>query len=53
MMRGASSSTMPHDRMHIVDNRDHNVDICVQHLAALALFEGTDGLRYTHTTKSA
>jgi 2-methylcitrate dehydratase PrpD len=32
--------TMPDDRMHIVDNRDIP-DICVQHLTALAIVDGT------------
>jgi 2-methylcitrate dehydratase PrpD len=39
--------TMPHDRMHIVDNREI-VDICVQHLAALALLDGTVGFAAAH-----
>jgi 2-methylcitrate dehydratase PrpD len=39
--------TMPHDRMHIVDNRDI-VDICVQHLTALALLDGTLGFAAAH-----
>ena len=39
--------TMPHDRMHIVDNRDI-VDICVQHLTALALLDGTVGFAAAH-----
>jgi 2-methylcitrate dehydratase PrpD len=39
--------TMPHDRMHIVDNREI-VDICVQHLAALALIDGTVGFAAAH-----
>ena len=38
---------MPHDRMHIVDNRDI-VDICVQHLTALALLDGTVGFAAAH-----
>jgi 2-methylcitrate dehydratase PrpD len=41
------SITMPHDRMHIVDNRDI-VDICVQHLTALALLDGTVGFAAAH-----
>jgi 2-methylcitrate dehydratase PrpD len=32
--------TMPHDRMHIVDNRSMP-DVCVQHLAAIAIVDGT------------
>jgi 2-methylcitrate dehydratase PrpD len=39
--------TMPHDRMHIVDNREI-VDICVQHLTALALLDGTVGFAAAH-----
>jgi 2-methylcitrate dehydratase PrpD len=42
--------TMPHDRMHIVDNRDI-VDICVQHLTALALLDGTVGFAAAHDEK--
>jgi 2-methylcitrate dehydratase PrpD len=41
------SITMPHDRMHIVDNRDI-VDICVQHLTALAVLDGTVGFAAAH-----
>jgi 2-methylcitrate dehydratase PrpD len=41
------SITMPHDRMHIVDNRDI-VDICVQHLTALALLDGSVGFAAAH-----
>jgi 2-methylcitrate dehydratase PrpD len=39
--------TMPHDRMHIVDNREI-ADICVQHLTALALLDGTVGFAAAH-----
>ena len=39
--------TMPHDRMHIVDNRTIP-DICVQHLAALAIVDGTVGFAAAH-----
>jgi 2-methylcitrate dehydratase PrpD len=39
--------TMPHDRMHIVDNRTIP-DICVQHLTALAIVDGTVGFAAAH-----
>ncbi len=39
--------TMPDDRMHIVDNRSMP-DICVQHLATLAVIDGTVTFAATH-----
>ncbi|HXF55591.1 MAG TPA: MmgE/PrpD family protein [Hyphomicrobiaceae bacterium] len=39
--------TMPDDRMHIVDGRDMP-DVCVQHLVALALLDGTVGFEAAH-----
>jgi len=39
--------TMPHDRMHIVDNRSIP-DICVQYLTALAIVDGTVGFAAAH-----
>jgi 2-methylcitrate dehydratase PrpD len=39
--------TMPADRMHIVDNRTI-ADICVQHLVAIALLDGTVGFAAAH-----
>jgi 2-methylcitrate dehydratase PrpD len=39
--------TMPDDRMHIVDNRDMP-DVCVQHLVAVALIDGTVGFHAAH-----
>lgn len=39
--------TMPDDRMHIVDNRDMP-DVCVQHLAAVALLDGTVSFQAAH-----
>ncbi|WP_431285511.1 MmgE/PrpD family protein [Humitalea sp. 24SJ18S-53] len=37
---GAITITMPDDRIHIVDDRSMP-DVCVQHLAAVALLDGT------------
>lgn len=42
--------TMPDDRIHIVDNRDMP-DVCVQHLVALALLDGTVGFKAAHDHK--
>jgi 2-methylcitrate dehydratase PrpD len=39
--------TMPDDRMHIVDNRSMP-DVCVQHLATLAVIDGTVTFAATH-----
>ncbi len=39
--------TMPDDRIHIVDNRDMP-DVCVQHLVALVLIDGTVGFKAAH-----
>lgn len=39
--------TMPDDRIHIVDNRNMP-DVCVQHLASLALLEGTVSFDAAH-----
>ncbi len=39
--------TMPDDRMHIVDNRS-SPDLCVQHLATLAVIDGTVSFEATH-----
>jgi 2-methylcitrate dehydratase PrpD len=39
--------TMPDDRIHIVDNRTMP-DVCVQHLAALALVDGTVTFESAH-----
>jgi 2-methylcitrate dehydratase PrpD len=39
--------TMPDDRMHIVDNRSMP-DVCVQHLATLAIIDGTVTFEATH-----
>ncbi|MXQ14364.1 MmgE/PrpD family protein [Microvirga makkahensis] len=39
--------TMPDDRIHIVDNRTMP-DVCVQHLAALALVDGTVTFESSH-----
>jgi 2-methylcitrate dehydratase PrpD len=39
--------TMPDDRIHIVDNRDMP-DVCVQHLVALAILDGTVGFAAAH-----
>lgn len=39
--------TMPDDRMHIVDNRDMP-DVCVQHLVAVALVDGTVSFQAAH-----
>jgi 2-methylcitrate dehydratase PrpD len=39
--------TMPDDRMHIVDNRDMP-DVCVQHLAAIAMLDGAIGFESAH-----
>jgi 2-methylcitrate dehydratase PrpD len=39
--------TMPDDRMHIVDNRAMP-DVCVQHLATLAIIDGTVSFAATH-----
>src|SRR5439155_4274748 len=39
--------TMPDDRMHIVDNRSMP-DVCVQHLATLAVIDGTVSFAATH-----
>lgn len=38
---------MPDDRMHIVDNRSM-ADVCVQHLATLAVIDGTVTFAATH-----
>jgi 2-methylcitrate dehydratase PrpD len=38
---------MPDDRMHIVDNRSMP-DVCVQHLATLAVIDGTVTFAATH-----
>jgi 2-methylcitrate dehydratase PrpD len=38
---------MPHDRMHIVDDRAMP-DVCVQHLAAIAVLDGTVGFAAAH-----
>ncbi|HEY7298732.1 MAG TPA: MmgE/PrpD family protein [Xanthobacteraceae bacterium] len=42
--------TMPHDRMHIVDDRAMP-DVCVQHLAAIAVLDGTVGFAAAHDVK--
>jgi 2-methylcitrate dehydratase PrpD len=39
--------TMPDDRIHIVDNRS-SPDLCVQHLATLAVLDGTVSFNATH-----
>jgi 2-methylcitrate dehydratase PrpD len=39
--------TMPHDRMHIVDNRAMP-DVCVQYLAAVAILDGTVSFAAAH-----
>jgi len=39
--------TMPDDRMHIVDNRS-SPDLCVQHLASIAIVDGTVSFEATH-----
>jgi 2-methylcitrate dehydratase PrpD len=39
--------TMPHDRMHIVDDRAMP-DVCVQHLAAIAVLDGTVSFAAAH-----
>jgi 2-methylcitrate dehydratase PrpD len=39
--------TMPDDRMHIVDNRS-SPDLCVQHLASIAVVDGTVSFEATH-----
>jgi 2-methylcitrate dehydratase PrpD len=39
--------TMPHDRMHIVDDRAMP-DVCVQHLAAVAILDGTVSFAAAH-----
>jgi 2-methylcitrate dehydratase PrpD len=39
--------TMPDDRIHIVDNRTMP-DVCVQHLAALAILDGTVSFESSH-----
>jgi 2-methylcitrate dehydratase PrpD len=39
--------TMPDDRYHIVDNRS-SPDLCVQHLATLAVIDGTVSFAATH-----
>lgn len=39
--------TMPHDRMHVVDNGSMP-DVCVQHLAALAIVDGSVGFAAAH-----
>ncbi|WP_230532852.1 MmgE/PrpD family protein [Microvirga roseola] len=39
--------TMPDDRIHIVDNRTMP-DVCVQHLAALAILDGTITFESSH-----
>lgn len=39
--------TMPDDRIHIVDNRDMP-DVCVQHLVAVALLDGTVSFHAAH-----
>lgn len=39
--------TMPDDRIHIVDDRDMP-DVCVQHLVAVALIDGTVGFYAAH-----
>ena len=39
--------TMPDDRIHIVDNRSMP-DVCVQHLATLAVIDGTVSFAATH-----
>jgi 2-methylcitrate dehydratase PrpD len=39
--------TMPDDRIHIVDNRAMP-DVCVQHLVAIALIDGTLGFAAAH-----
>jgi 2-methylcitrate dehydratase PrpD len=39
--------TMPDDRIHIVDNRTMP-DVCVQHLAALAIVDGTVAFESAH-----
>ena len=39
--------TMPDDRMHIVDNRSMP-DVCVQHLAAIAIIDGTVSFAAAH-----
>ena len=41
------SITMPDDRYHIVDNRS-SPDLCVQHLATLAVIDGTVSFDATH-----
>ncbi|NBE07181.1 MmgE/PrpD family protein [Paragemmobacter ruber] len=38
---------MPDDRLHIVDNRDMP-DVCLQHLLAIALIDGTVGFAAAH-----
>jgi 2-methylcitrate dehydratase PrpD len=38
---------MPDDRMHIVDNRDMP-DVCVQHLVAITVLDGTLGFAAAH-----
>jgi 2-methylcitrate dehydratase PrpD len=38
---------MPHDRMHIVDDRDMP-DVCVQHLVAITVLDGTLGFAAAH-----
>jgi 2-methylcitrate dehydratase PrpD len=43
----AITITMPDDRIHIVDDRTMP-DVCVQHLAALALLDGTVGFAAGH-----
>ena len=39
--------TMPHDRMHIVDNRSMP-DVCVQYLVAVAIIDGTLSFTAAH-----
>jgi 2-methylcitrate dehydratase PrpD len=43
----AVTITMPDDRIHIVDDRSMP-DVCVQHLAAIALLDGTVGFAAAH-----
>jgi 2-methylcitrate dehydratase PrpD len=44
---GAVTITMPDDRIHIVDDRSMP-DVCVQHLAAVALLDGGAGFAAAH-----
>ena len=39
--------TLPDDRIHIVDNREMP-DVCVQHLVAIAILDGTVGFSAAH-----